>query len=332
MIKKTPEEKYYFLSKYIDTSISKDGLNANIWCPFCKHPNKNKLKMVIHLESNMYHCWLCDKKGRNVSYLLSRISKKISEESQKYFGKNKILKKSNILSEKTLQFLGHSLVEESEEKVEIPQKFDLLVNAYNSNDPDVRDVFKYAIKRGASKNKFWFLRLGYSLHSDFRRYLILPSLDANGEINFYTARKIDVDTSSGFKYKNAAIQKKNIIFNEINIDWSKPLTIVEGPLDLLKTNENATCLLGSSLTEDMLLFKKIIKNNTTVNLALDSDVYHKTLTIAKLLDTYNITVNIVNTRGFEDVGEMTSNHFLQRLEQAKVFSDTDYLLKKISTL
>ena len=68
-----------------------------------------------------------------------------------------------------------------------------------------------------------------------------------------------------------------IIFNELNIDWSKELTIVEGPLDLIKTNDNATCLLGSSLTEDMLLFQKIVANKTNIKLALDSDIFSKSL-------------------------------------------------------
>ena len=30
-------------------------------------------------------------------------------------------------------------------------------------------------------------------------------------------------------------------FNELNINWNKPLTLVEGPLDLIKTNDTSTC-------------------------------------------------------------------------------------------
>ena len=92
------------------------------------------------------------------------------------------------------------------------------------------------------------------------RYLILPSYDKNGELNFYVSRNIDADTANSFKYKNANVSKNKIIFNEINIDWNIPLTLVEGPLDLLKTNDNATCLLGSALNEEMLLFQQIVKN------------------------------------------------------------------------
>jgi hypothetical protein len=324
-------DKLYFLETITSVSLSKDGLNAAIWCPFCKHPNKNKLKMIIHIEKNFYHCWLCDKKGSNVSYLVSRISQSHAEKAATLFKSRKT--NTDFLPSNALDLFGLSEeVEKQEENVEIPDGFDLLVNAYNSPDPDARDVFRYAIKRGADKNKFWFLRLGYSLSSDFRRYLILPSLDDKGQLNYYTARKIDVDTHDSFKYKNASIQKKNIVFNDINIDWSLPLTLVEGPLDLLKTNDNATCLLGSNLTEDMLLFKKIISNKTTINLSLDADAYHKALKIASLLDSYNIEVNILDTRGYEDVGDMSREQFLEVLSESKQYQTEDRLLSKIAML
>lgn len=176
------------------------------------------------------------------------------------------------------------------------------------------------------------LRLGVSLDNDFIRRLIIPSFNDNGDINFYTARRIDVDSSSPIKYKNASVSKKDIIFNELFIDWSIPLTLVEGPLDLLKTNDNATCLLGSSLTYDMKLFRKIVENKTEINLALDKDVYFKTLKIAKLLSEYDVKVNILDTRVANDVGDMTHSQFEECLSNAKEYKQNDFLLTKISMI
>ena len=178
----------------------------------------------------------------------------------------------------------------------------------------------------------WLLRLGCSLNSEFSRSLIIPSFDEQGDINFYTSRRIDVDTSSPIKYKNASVSKKDIIFNELHIDWSLPLTLVEGPLDLLKTNDNATCLLGSSLTQDMKLFKKIVSNKTKVNLALDKDVYFKALKIAKMLKEYDVEVNILDTRIADDVGDMTKKQFNDCLDNAKKYEEDDLLLRKIAML
>lgn len=314
----------FFDSFITNYQLDKDNINLNIWCPFCKHPSKNKLKMSIHLEKGFYHCWLCDKKGNNVPYLVKQLNKNKFEESKRHF---KL--KTNV---------GISLFEDENEdfeediRVDLPKGFKFFIENSSLSNPDVRDTFRYAVKRGVNKHKISMLRAGFSLNNDFKRYLILPSYDKRGVLNYYVSRNIDVDTHNSYKYKNAPIPKKNIIFNEININWKKPLTIVEGPLDLLKTNDNSTCLLGSSLTEDMLLFKEIIKNKTPVYLALDSDAYNKCLKIAKTLYSYDIDVKIVDTRGPEDVGDMDRQDFTDRIVKAKQYSYNDNILSKIKML
>ena len=328
------EKRLEFLQDNIrNTLLSKDGYNLSIWCPFCKHSNKRKLKLAIHLEKCLYHCWLCDKKGSNVPFLLSKISKSLGESSKSLF-KSKAKNSDFDINISALLNNDFTLIDDNvvENKIEIPSGFKLLANAFNSKNPDVRDVFKYTVKRGINKHKMWLLKLGYSTDPEYNRCLIIPSLDKFGKINYYTARKIDVDTNCGYKYKNANVPKKNIIFNELNINWNIPLTLVEGPLDLLKTNDNATCLLGSSLTEDMRLFQEIVKNKTVINLALDEDAYYKAINIATLLSDYDITVNILDTRGNEDVGDMTREYFSSILEKAKQFKKEDVLLNKIKQL
>ena len=321
----TINEKLSFFDSFVrNSSLSKDGVNLNIWCPWCRHENKNKLKLAIHLEKGIYHCWICDKKGSNVEWLVKKLNPSKLEECKKHF------KSKNTTS--VLDFLSGTAEEEVDLSVSLPDGFVLLANNFSSIELDVRAVFSYALKRGISKHKLWFLRAGAALDSNFRRHLILPSFDANGNLNFYTARNIDADSNFAFKYKNASIPKKYIVFNEVNIDWNRELSIVEGPLDLLKTNDNATCLLGSSLTEDMLLFQRIVENKTPVVLALDSDVYNKTMRIANLLNSYNIDVRIADTRGFEDVGDMGSQDFLKIKDEADTFGRNDLLLNKIKML
>ena len=40
------------------------------------------------------------------------------------------------------------------------------------------------------------------------------------------------------------------------------MTLVEGPFDMVKCDDNATCLLGSHLPVNSLLFQKLIQNKT----------------------------------------------------------------------
>jgi len=313
--------------------LSNDNQNIAIWCPFCRNSNKNKFKLAIQLKNCIYHCWICDKKGYDISYLVKNINQNLVEESKKIFKQKNNDFKINFIDNIIEQNLND--IDEELEPIELPKGFMFLSQCYNSIDPDIRDVLKYAINRGTNIHKLWMLRLGVSLDPEFRRTLIIPSYDKDGKLNFFTCRKIDVSTKNQYKYINCKISKSKIIFNELNIDFNKPLTIVEGPLDLLKTNDNATCLLGSSLNEKMKLFKEIIKNKTQVYLALDYDVYHtKTLQIAENLLSYDIDVKIINTSDEKDVGDMSHQQFKDYYDNATTFmlNENNILLDKIRNL
>ena len=49
--------------------ISNSGENANVVCPVCEASGKvtSKKKLSINLEKGIYHCWVCETKGRNIA-------------------------------------------------------------------------------------------------------------------------------------------------------------------------------------------------------------------------------------------------------------------------
>lgn len=295
---------------------SKDGLNIAIECPFCNKKN-GKTKLVIRVDNPVYHCWVCDKKGKDVAYLFSKFFRNYSEEAKSLFKNKKVF------------------IDEAESEVielNLPKDFELIPLIQKGFNPDKLAVKKYASSRGASEHKQWMLKIGASNADNFNRSLIIPSFDIDGKLNFYTCRKIDAMTNNGRKYVNAEVPKSEIIFNEYLIDWNRPLTLVEGPLDLLKTNDNATCLLGSHLGENFKLFQHIVKYKTDVYLALDYDAYWKAQDIARLLSSYDINVWIVKADKEKDVGDMSEEEFLKRLDSASEWFEDDYLLKKIRSL
>ena len=298
------------------TRRSKDGVNINIECPFCNKKN-GKTKLVIRVDNPVFHCWVCGKSGKDVTYLFSRFFKRYLSEAKELF-----------------KFKKLAISEDNKEVAEIclPADFELCPNITKRLNPNKLAVKKYAALRGASEHKQWMLKLGASDEGDFIRSLIIPSFDNEGNINFYTCRKIDAMSDSGRKYVNAEVPKSEIIFNEYLIDWTLPLTLVEGPLDLLKTNDNATCLLGSHLGENFKLFQQIVKHKTDVYLALDYDAYWKAQDIAKLLASYDINVWIVKADKTRDVGDMSEEEFKERLRNAEKRYEDDFLLKKIRSL
>ena len=326
-MKATVHDKIDFLKSFIkNIKIEKDNVNVSIWCPSCKHKNKNKLKLTIHLKKNFFHCWLCDFKGSNVVSIIRKIDKsKVSKAKELFKKASKNIFDISFLNDDDNYF-------KEKEEVNFPSNFKTIANNFNSKNKNSIDVLNYTISRGFNKHKIWLLKPGFSSERYYDRYMIIPSFDKNGDINFFTSRNIDAKTNDPYKYKNARISKKNIIFNELNINWNIPLTLVEGPLDLIKTNDNSTCLLGSSLTEDSLLFKEIVKNKTDIYLALDRDAYGKAIKIAKMLCQYDINVKMIDTRSYEDVGSMSREYFKKIYEEADTFTYDDVLYNKIKSL
>jgi hypothetical protein len=159
----------------------------------------------------------------------------------------------------------------------------------------------------------------------------MPSFDATGTLNFFVGRAIDDKRRP--KYDNPDTPKKDFIFNELNVDWTQRLVICEGPLDLVKCGDNAVPLLGSMLTEDFLLFEKILLNRTPVALALDCrDMKWKMQKYARKLAEYDLDVVIVDTGEKNDPGEMSKDEFKSALANARPWSWDDMFNTKLSNI
>jgi hypothetical protein len=125
---------------------------------------------------------------------------------------------------------------------------------------------------------------------------------------------------------------RDIIFNEPYVDFDKEVTIVEGVFDALKT-ENAIPILGSTIREASKIFKKIVKNDTPVLLALDPDVVHKSEKIKKLLLKYGIEVREMKYNDKNrDIGEMSKKEVKEMTMSAPFIRDCDNLISAISTI
>ena len=86
----------------------------------------------------------------------------------------------------------------------------------------------------------------------------------------------------------------------------------------MKCGDNATALLGSDLSINSRLFSQILLHGTPVALALDMDMWHaKTPKLAKLFQSYDIDVRIVDTKEFKDAGSMTKLQFKESLANAQ---------------
>ena len=152
----------------------------------------------------------------------------------------------------------------------------------------------------------------------------MPSFNENGYANYFIARSYG---DAWPRYKNPPASR-DIIFNELYINWDEDLIIVEGVFDAIKAG-NAIPLLGSTLRENSALFQAIVKSGNRVFLALDEDASKKARSIAHLLLKYGIEVYEVDTSGVEDVGDMSKDDFQSRKNNAAIVEKDNYLLQRL---
>ena len=262
--------------KYLNTVFGKSKLQNNkielmVPCPFCGDKHNKKLKMNIRLDSDLWHCWVCGSKGRSLGRLIRKKNPSKVAEYFERFAKN-------------FTYNNYTQLTSTIEPVTIPQGFQLVMS--NLHNPNALQVYRYAKSRGITDAMLWSFRAGYTEDWSYRRRLIIPSFTEEGDLNYWTSRSIDADNP--YRYLNAKADKKEVVFNEIDLDWTSPIYLVEGPLDLIKCSDiNATCLLGSSLSAQSLLFYKLVMFADKIILCLDTDAQSKQDKIAETLMAYD---------------------------------------------
>lgn len=309
----TLTERIKFIeSVFGPVKVAKNGMNADVWCPFCAPVDKTKKKLSIRTDDDRCHCWTCGFKSRS---LVSLIAKFGSRERL-----NEYVTKINPTAVKAVNCRSIH-VDVDERRVELPKDFKLLATSDRS-DPDANAVLNYVtVRRKLSTNDIWFNKIGTSDQPRWRRRAIVPSFDSRGDLNYFIARTIDDRTKP--RYDNPDADKLSIVFNEINVDWTRRLVVCEGVFDMFNCGGNVVPLLGSDMNEESALFNTILVHNTPIALALDGNMWEtKTLKAAKKLASYNIDVVLVDTRAFEDPGSMTKREFKQALEAAQPFDWT----------
>jgi hypothetical protein len=305
--------------------LARDGLNIAVRCPIpdCdSRKDRSKRKLAIRTDDWRVHCWVCGHRARSLVPLLRRFASK--EVFNDYC--------TRFLDKKHVTYDAQGTDEPTD--IHLPSGFRLLTEASRS-DPDAADLKTYlANERNLLGADGWRYGLGYvprDATDDYRwkRRVIMPSFDAQGNLNYFTGRAIDRRRRP--KYDNPSVDRTSVIFNELNVDWTRRVVLCEGPFDMVNCGDNAVPLLGSELNEQYAVFEKLLVHSTPVAMALDSDVWAtKTLRIAKRLVGYGLDVVIVDTRSFTDPGNATREQFAEALACAKPYDWADALATKLA--
>lgn len=286
-----------------------NGTEHLFHCPRCKH---HKRKLSINVDKGVFKCWICDYSGTKVSQLIRRHAPSYYADYRQLEGEVDIAKYDFIFDEH---------VPEPPQIVDLPENFQTLTGQKTKVS---RRALEYLYSRGFTNKDMLTWKIGFCDYGEYQDRVIIPSFDDDGNVNFFIARSY---TDDWMKYKNPRVSK-DIIFNDLNIDWDDDVTLVEGVFDAMKC-KNSIPLLGSTLRENSKLFQKICERKPDVYLALDEDVKGKEFGIAKKLREYGIKVMSIDVSGYSDIGEMPVEIVEERKQNADIVSDLDYLHYKL---
>jgi len=275
--------------------------------------------MSVNIDADKFKCWVCGYSGRSIRRLIRR------------YGNYRSLCDWDVLDNRvdisSFQDLFAEQLPEEKVRVTLPKEYRTLVSeVYPLASMPVR---KYLKERGITKKDIIQWKIGYCVSGDYGGRVIIPSFDDTGSLNYFIARSYNGNWK---KYMNPPASR-NIIFNDLMIDWTEDITLVEGAFDAIKAGQNAIPLLGSQLKEDSALFQKIVKYNPRVYLALDPDAERKSARLIKNMLTYGVELYKVEIKPYSDVGEMSKDEFMRRKESSKPVSSSfgdffEYLLEK----
>ncbi len=279
-------------------------------CPFCNH---HKKKLQINLDTQRWHCWVCDSKGRSIQSLLRKL--------------NVDLRDIAVVKDVYGDEPEYDTKEEFVAKLQLPKEFKQLYFKPKGINPLYNQALHYLNKRGITKADIVKYNIGYCEDGLYGCRVIIPSYDESGDLNYFVARSFYEDEK--MKYKNPPISRDVIVFENM-INWNEPITLVEGVFDSFSVKRNVIPLLGKFLLSK-LKNKIMEKGVKDVTIMLDSDAVDDSTKHTEWFQKNGIKVkNIIPTD--KDAGEMGFQKVNELLKGAKETTWDDLVLSKLNNI
>ena len=281
-------------------------------CPFCHH---HKKKLQVNLETQYWHCWVCNSKGRSIHSLLKRLHVDYSQ--------------LNVIN----GIYGDqpkSTKREVEEKIQLrlPSEFKSLLTKPKSINPIYNQAIGYLKKRGISIDEVSKYNIGYCEDGLYGGRIIIPSYNEDNELNYFIARTFYEDV--GMKYKNPPVSRDVIVFDN-QIDWSEPITLVEGVFDSFAVKRNAIPMLSKFLLST-LKTKILEKGVKEINILMDSDAVEDSTKHTEYFIKNGITVKNIIPQGESDAADMGFDKVNILLKETDESGWDDLVLSKLNNI
>ena len=280
-------------------------------CPFCNHTKlKLEVNMIPNIKGeNFWHCWVCNAKGKTLLGLFKKLKS----------SPDKISELKSILGFTPKETIVSTIV-----KVTLPKEYKPLVNLART-DIVAKHALMYLKKRGITKSDILKYNIGYCEEGRYNSRIIIPSYDANGDLNYFIARSIDPHSTK--KYDAPKCNKNELIGLEYFINWNVPVILCEGIFDAIAIKRNAIPLLGKTIPR-ALMMKLVQSNVKTVYVSLDRDALKDALGYAQELLNLGKDVYLIDLKD-KDPSDMGFEKFTNLIQNTLPLTFSNLLEKKL---
>lgn len=266
-------------------------------CPHCREENggtdDNRHNLAILLNPSKDgrlwgHCWRCGYSGT-----LKKLVRENGTESE-----------NERLSDAIAEINEGSPILDSDDNIVVTYSDVKLPDAFST---DFKKTSKGAVAeeymhhRGVGDNIIKRFGIGYATFGGNNPWIVIPSYDKFGSLNYWTAREC-----FGKGMRNPKSDKKTIVFNEMRINWYEPVTIVEGPFDHIVV-PNSIPLLGKQMDCESAVYKALYdKSRAGIRIMLDPDAKNNAIRIYRTLDSGKLqgTVTIAECPDWMDASDL----------------------------
>jgi DNA primase len=286
--------------------------NQSYTCPFCHH---HKPKLEVNFTENkeginQWACWACGKKGKTIRSLFKQV-----EVDSSYF--HELSKLVKNVSRDDIGEVKHSILE-------LPKEFKTFLN---NKDIIAKHALSYLKDRDITKQDILKYNIGYCDSGQYAKMIVIPSYDANGKLNYYTARSFEKDPYT--KYRNPETSRDIIPF-ELFINWDLPIILCEGPFDAMAIKRNAVPLFGKNIQSSLM--KKLVESKVQkIYIALDNDAVKQALKFCEQLLDVGKEIYLVELQG-KDPSEMGFEHFTKLIQNTQPLTQYKLMEKKLSII
>ena len=280
-------------------------------CPLCNH---HKPKLEVNLTENRegknpWHCWACDARGTTIYNLF----KQLEVDPNKYKELSSLVKTSKSIKETQIA-----------STVTLPDEY-ISLNDVDNSDIMARHALAYLKRRNISKYDIIKYNIGYCKEGLYKNMIVIPTYDADGRLNYFTARSFEKEPY--VKYRNPSASR-DIIPNEHLINWNIPIVLCEGPFDAIAIKRNAIPLLGKNIQNSLM--KKIVTSVVDkIYIALDRDAIKQALKFCDKLMAEGKEVYLVDMQD-KDPSEMGFENFTKLIQNTIPLTYYDLMEQKLA--